>query len=172
MDAANWYQLPEPEITWLVEGLITSDGYAAICGKPKAGESTFIRAMIAAVIKGNDFLDRSIGVPAGTGRLLCIHLDRKDRPWRVAKELRDLDITEEESDRVILRTEEEMVKEPLRNVSPGYRRRSQLLNLIWLSSTLMWLFLIIKNSNEYNAVLDGINAPLHSPRYRASPPEA
>jgi hypothetical protein len=64
----DWHDEPvETETRWLVHGLIPADGYTAIVGKPKAGKSTTIRNLIAAVIKGRDFLDRPIGVPPNTG---------------------------------------------------------------------------------------------------------
>ena len=99
MESMNWFTIPKPETSWLVDVLIPSDGYAAICGKPKAGKSTFLRNLIASVIKGHEFLGRRIELPRSTGRVLYLHLDRKDQPWRVSKELRDLGITQDESPR-------------------------------------------------------------------------
>ena len=108
---SNWYALPEEPIEWLVDGLITTDDCAAANGKPKSGKSTGIRNLIAAVTLGGKFLDRDVMVPPGTGRVLYVHLDRKDRPHRVAKELRRLGITEEASTRVRFLTEKDMPKD-------------------------------------------------------------
>src|SRR5271166_4160140 len=100
----DWYNLPEPKTSWLIDGLFPADSPSLICGKPKAGKSTFIRNLIASVIKGRKFLGRSVDIPTGTGRVLYIHLDYKDQPQAVAKELRELGIAEDEKDRLILRT--------------------------------------------------------------------
>src|SRR5713226_3787924 len=91
----DWYTLPEEPVEWLVDGLITTDDCAAANGKPKSGKSTGIRNLIAAVVLGGKFLNRDVGVPPGTGRVLYVHLDRKDRPHRIAKELRRLGITQD-----------------------------------------------------------------------------
>src|SRR5713226_6883935 len=104
----DWYAFPEEPVEWLVEGLITTDDCAAANGKPKSGKSTGIRNLIAAVILGGKFLNREVSIPPGTGRVLYVHLDRKDRPHRVAKELRQLGITREASPRVCLLTEKDM----------------------------------------------------------------
>ena len=154
----SWYDIPEPRIQWLFDGLITADGHAAVVGKPKAGKSTFIRNMIAAVIKGRKFLGRSFDLPANTGRVLYVHLDRKDQDWRVTRDLKQLGITQEESDRLIVRTAEHMkmtdfserlewLKKEVTDASP---------NLVVID--LLWQFVVAKNSNDYNAVLGGINA--------------
>jgi hypothetical protein len=105
---SDWYVLPEEPVEWLVDGLITTDDCAAANGKPKSGKSTGIRNLIAAVTLGGKFLNRDVMVPPGTGRVLYVHLDRKDRPHRVARELRRLGITQEASTRVRLLTEKDM----------------------------------------------------------------
>jgi len=107
----DWFELPEESVEWLVDGLITTDDCAAANGKPKSGKSTGIRNLIAAVVLGGKFLGRDICVPPGTGRVLYVHLDRKDRRHRVAKELRQLGITREASFRVRLLTEKDMPKD-------------------------------------------------------------
>ena len=88
----NWYELKDPETRWLVDGLFPADGDSAIAGKPKAGKSTLIRNLIACVIKSKPFLGRAVNIPAGKGKVLYIHLDRKDRPGRVVAELKHLGI--------------------------------------------------------------------------------
>jgi ribosome biogenesis GTPase A len=89
----SWHLVEDIPTQWLVDGLLPADGYSAVIGKPKAGKSTLIRQLIAAIVKSEPFLDRSVNIPTGTGRVLYIHLDRKDKPARVAKELRHLGIT-------------------------------------------------------------------------------
>jgi hypothetical protein len=108
---SDWFELPEEPVEWLVEGLITTDDCAAANGKPKSGKSTGIRNLIAAVVLGGKFLNRNVCVPPETGRVLYVHLDRKDRRHRVAKELRQLGITREASSRVRLLTEKDMPKD-------------------------------------------------------------
>jgi hypothetical protein len=111
MNMNDWFELPEESVEWLVDGLITIDDCAAANGKPKSGKSTGIRNLIAAVVLGGKFLNRDVCVSPGTGRVLYVHLDRKDRRHRVAKELRQLGITREASSRIRLLTEKEMPKD-------------------------------------------------------------
>ncbi len=108
---SGWFELPDEAAEWLVHGLITTDDCAAANGKPKSGKSTGIRNLIAAVVLGGKFLGREVCVPPGTGSVLYVHLDRKDRRHRVAKELRQLGITREASPRVRLLTEKDMPKD-------------------------------------------------------------
>jgi RecA-family ATPase len=153
----SWYDLPEPKLQWLVDGLIPADGHTAVVGKPKAGKSTFIRNLIASVVKSRKFLGRSVDLPNNSGRVFYLHLDRKDQDWRVARDLRALGIEKDDSSRVILRTaahmtattfEERLVwlREQVADAKP---------NLVVID--LLWQFVRAKNSNDYNAVLDGIN---------------
>ena len=152
----DWYNLPEPQTSWLVDGLFPSDSPSLVCGKPKAGKSTFIRNLIASVIKGHKFLGRSVDIPAGTGRVLYIHLDYKDQPHTVAKELRQLGIAEDEKDRVVLRTAEEMPEsfeerlEWLKKETDGAKPHLLVIDL-------MWDFVKAKNTNDYIAVRDAVN---------------
>ncbi len=153
----SWYDIQSPKTEWLVDGLITSDGYAAICGKPKAGKSTFVRNLIVSVIKSRMIIGRLVNIPAGTGRVLYIHLDRKDKPHRVVAELKRLGITKEESVRLALRTEEHVPKdsssERLKWIKEEITTFKPHLTVI----DLMWQFVIAGNSNDYNVVLKGIN---------------
>lgn len=154
----NWYDLPEPKIQWLIDGLFTADGHAAIAGKPKAGKSTLVRNLVAAVVKGGKFLGRSVDLPPNTGRVLYVHLDRKDRDWRVAKELRQLGITQQDSKRLVLRTADDVkaaetfedrlawLKKEVINAAP---------HLVVID--LLWQFVVARNANDYNEVLGGIN---------------
>jgi len=108
---SEWFELPEEPVEWLVQGLITTDDCAAANGKPKSGKSTGIRNLIAAVVLGGKFLNREVCIPPGTGKVLYVHLDRKDRRHRVAKELRQLGITREASHQIRLLTERDMPKD-------------------------------------------------------------
>lgn len=108
---SDWFEIPEEPVEWLVQGLITTDDCAAANGKPKSGKSTGIRNLIAAVVLGGYFLNREVCIPPATGRVLYIHLDRKDRRHRVAKELRQLGITREAASRIRLLTERDMPKD-------------------------------------------------------------
>src|SRR5262245_5309592 len=146
----NWYSIPTPETSWLVDGLIPSDGHAAICGKPKAGKSTFIRSLIAAVIKGRTFLDRQIDIPVGTGRVLYLHLDRKDQPWRVAKELRELGITKEESSRLTLKTAQDIPSADFGERLKWLKEQITITKPHLVVIDLMWQFVVAQSSNDYN----------------------
>ncbi len=154
----DWYNIPEPKNSWLVDGLFPADGYSAICGKPKAGKSTVIRNLVASVIKGRKFLNRSIDIPPGTGRVLYIHLDRKDQPWRVAKELRQLGITPDESARLVLKTAHDVPSDSYSDRLAWLQKEATTANPHLIVIDLMWQFVMAKNPNEYNEVLKGINA--------------
>ncbi len=105
---SSWYDLPVPETKWLADGLITSDDIVGFVGKPKSGKSTGIRNLTAAVILGRDFLGRR--VTSQTGRVLYIHLDRKDRKHQVAEELKQLGIKRDDSDKLKMLTEADLPK--------------------------------------------------------------
>lgn len=157
----EWYDLPEPQVSWLVEGLFPADSPSLVVGKPKTGKSSLVRNLIACVIKGHKFLDRSIDIPAGTGRVLYIHLDPKDPPHIIAKELRQLGITEKEKGRMALRIGEEMpasyqerlqwLKEEVTTVTP---------HLIVID--LMWDFANIVNVNDYIETRNAMNSLQHA----------
>jgi hypothetical protein len=153
----NWYDLSVPQIAWLIDGLIPSDGHAAICGKPKAGKSTFLRNLIVAIIKNQDFIGRRIEIEKGTGRVLYLHLDRKDQKWRVAKELRDLGIMQEESSRVVLRTPEDIPSGPFEERLEWLKKEIVAVKPQLVVIDLMWQFVVVDNANDYSKVLEGIN---------------
>lgn len=153
----NWFNLPQPETTWLIDGLIPSDGHVSITGKPKAGKSTAIRVLVAAIIKGQKFLGRSVDIPAGTGRVLYFHLDRKDPVWRVAKELRDLGINEQESKRLVIRTPQDIPSPSFADRLEWLTKEASAVKPHLIVIDLMWQFVVAKNSSDYTAVLDGIN---------------
>lgn len=107
----SWFDEPEQDTHWLVDGLITIDDNAGFVGKPKSGKSTSIRNLVAAVVVGGQFLGRDVLLAQRTGRVLYLHLDRKDRRHRVASDLRKLGITREDSKRVRFLTEHDVPKE-------------------------------------------------------------
>ena len=154
----NWFDIPVPDMQWLVEGLITIDGYTACSGKPKSGKSTGTRSMAASVVTGGDFLGRKIGIPANTGRCLYVHLDRKDPVWRVAKEFRELlkqDRTAAE--RLHLRTFEDVplgtIEERLEWLRAEAAKHKPHLIVI----DLLWQFLPTENTNAYEHTIGPIN---------------
>ena len=146
--------------------LLPADGFSAVIGKPKAGKSTFIRQLIAAIIKSQQFLDREVNIPRNTGRVLYVHLDRKDRPARVAEELRQLGITgQDEVTRLTL-----MAAEDLPEVVPGENPSNSLSNrLEWLKNEvlratphlividLLQQFVCSSNVNDYAEALTSLN---------------
>jgi hypothetical protein len=155
---SDWYALPEEPVEWLVDGLITTDDCAAANGKPKSGKSTGIRSLIAAVVLGGKFLNRDVGVQPGTGRVLYVHLDRKDRKHRVAKELRQLGITREAASRIRLLTEKDMPKDA------GFDARCQWLadevksfmpNLVVID-LLLHFVRTKKGVNDYDTMIDAV----------------
>jgi hypothetical protein len=168
----NWHLIESTEVRWLVDGLFPADGHAAIVGKPKAGKSSLVRNLIASVIKGRAFLDRDINIPqdASTstptpggktgGRVLYVHLDRKDQTARVVTELKQLGITaHDEVSRLRLMDERDITaKDDLEG------------RLLWLQSEvgafkphlvvidLLPQLICTRSMNDYNEQLKGINA--------------
>jgi hypothetical protein len=153
----DWFDLQSPHITWLVEGLIPTDGCDAAIGKPKHGKSTLIRNLTTAVILRRPFLGRAV-TPSQGGKVIYVHLDRKDRPAQVAKELRDLGITDKEKHQLRFLTEKEM------SVFPDYTTRCA-----WLANhakefqpdlividLLLHFMRVKKGVNDYNDTLDAV----------------
>src|ERR1019366_5975015 len=90
----TWFTMHEIQVPWLVYGLLPNDSSSAFVGKPEAGKSTAIRNLAASIIKSKPFLGREVFVPEGAGKVLYVHLDRKDPIEDVASELRTLGINE------------------------------------------------------------------------------
>ena len=154
----EWFTEPEIETQWLVDGLIPADGYSAIVGKPKAGKSTVLRNLVVAVIKGHPFLGRAVELPPGTGKVLYIHLDRKDQPAKVAAELRKLGITKQESPRMIMRLAQHLPSNVFEERLEWLKKEVEVTQPNLIVIDLLWQFVRAKSSNDYNAVLEGINA--------------
>ena len=162
----NWHLVENIPVRWLVDGLLPADGFSAVIGKPKAGKSFFIRQLIAAVIKSQPFLDRQINIPTGTSRVLYIHLDRKDRPSRVAQELLQLGImSDEEVSRLTF-----MVAEDLPVIAAPDKPSDSLdSRLKWLQEEvikarphlividILQQFICASNVNDYSETLTGVN---------------
>lgn len=153
-----WFHVPENPAPWLVDGLIPADSLSAIVGKPKAGKSTFIRALVTHVVKSKPFLNRPINLPEGTGHVLYIHLDRKDPDWTVFRDLKECGVTEEESHRITIRTSEDMTVKSFEERLAWLQDEVKAAKPHLVIIDLLWQFVVVaKNSNDYNAVLDGIN---------------
>jgi len=152
----DWFTIEEQPVPWLVHGLLANDSHSAFIGKPKSGKSSLIRNLAVAVVKGRDLLGRKVTVPTGGGRVLYIHLDRKDPIGDVAGELRKLGITQEESDRLSLMSADDMPNtkdERLRWLQEETKKFSPDLIII----DLLFHFINVSDSNGYNQVLNSIN---------------
>ena len=151
----NWYDWELPETDWLVDGLISSVGTAGFIGKPKSGKSSSARDLTVGVIKGTRFLDRAIHTK-GAGRVLFIHLDRKDVPARVGQEFKQMGITRPETERLVVRVAKhlpEAFPERLAWLQEQIRTLKPHLTVI----DLMMYFVVTKSANDYLAVVEGIN---------------
>jgi hypothetical protein len=162
----DWHLVEDNPVRWLVEGLLPADGFSAAIGKPKAGKSTLIRQLIASTILSLHFLGRRVNIPKGSGRVLYIHLDRKDKPSRVAAELRQLGITgEDDVSRLAL-----MVADDLPVMAPGENPAISFANrLDWLQREvlrtrphliiidLLQQFVCVSNVNDYAESLTSVN---------------
>ena len=70
---------PEPEMDWLVNGLLTVDGISMVVAKPKVGKSTLARCLVAAVAGGTDFLGmRTVQAPV-------VHIAMQERRGTLRK---------------------------------------------------------------------------------------
>jgi len=127
-------------------------------GKPKSGKSTGIRNLIAAVVMGGKFLGRDVCIPADTGRVYYLHLDRKDKPAQVSAELKRLGITREASTRVCFKTEKDIPKD----VDNGARCAWLANEVATFRPDLLVIDLFLhfvrskKGVNDYDTMLDAI----------------
>jgi AAA domain len=154
MTGTNWFELENYEDEWLIYGLITKDDCAGAVGKPKAGKSTAIRNIIASVVLGRKFLDREVI----QGRVLYLHLDRKDPLKRVAAELRKLGITEEDAPSLRILTEKQMPKETSLDTRCKWlaEQVSEFKPILIVIDLLFHFVHTTKSVNEYNAMLDAL----------------
>ena len=73
------------DVTWLVEGVLPEDGISILVAPPKAGKSTAVRCLAAAVASGSgDWL----GLTTGGGPVL--HLALEERPHTVVNHYRGI----------------------------------------------------------------------------------
>jgi hypothetical protein len=123
-------------------------------GKPKSGKSTAIRSLATCIIKGKAFLGRQVHVPKAGGKVLYIHLDRKDPVENVADELRTLGITEKEAERLHLLSAEDMPdKGRMEWLISEVTRFKPILIII----DLLFQFVSTENANAYNENLKALN---------------
>jgi len=153
----DWYNLKPPSTKWLVYGLITSDDNFAVVGKPKSGKSSFTRNLVVSVIKGTPFIGRAIDTGKEAGRVLYVHLDRKDRPNKVGMDFKRLGCTSpDEVKRLVMGVAEE-IGNSFDERLKWLKKEAKALKPHLIVIDLMWQFVVAKNSNEYNAFLEGLN---------------
>lgn len=56
---SDFLDTPDPEVPWIVEGLLPAGGTSLLSAKPRAGKSTFVRSLLVSVAKGDRFLNKS-----------------------------------------------------------------------------------------------------------------
>src|SRR5216683_2203278 len=150
----TWFNMQPIEVPWLVDGLLTNDSSSAFVGKPKAGKSTAIRNLAASIVKGRAFLGRKVFVPKDGGKVLYVHLDRKDPIQDVASELRMLGITEKEAEHLHLLSSEDMPdKDRVEWLVKAIKEFNPTLVII----DVLFQFVDSENSNDYNKNLKAIN---------------
>jgi len=66
-------QEPDAVESWLVEGLLPTDGLSLLAAKPKVGKSTLARCLALAVARGEQFLGRT----AAQGAVIYLALEEK-----------------------------------------------------------------------------------------------
>lgn len=152
----DWYAMQELEVPWLVYGLLVNDSSSAFVGKSKAGKSSAIRNLATAIIKGRPFLGRQVFVPKEGGSVLYVHLDRKDPVSYVAAELRTLGITKAESTRLHLVSAQDMPKDEDTRMDWLIEQVTRLKPTL-LIIDLLFQFICVDNSNDYNKNLKAIN---------------
>jgi len=152
----DWYALNPPTTKWLVYGLITSDDNFAVVGKPKAGKSSLTRNLVACIIKGTPFLGRAIDTGKEAGRVLYVHLDRKDRPSKVGADFKRLGITAQDAKRLELAVAEE-IPASFDDRLKWLKKEAKALKPHLIVIDLLWQFVEADSSNDYNKVLRGIN---------------
>lgn len=153
----DWYNVEAQPIKWIVDGLLPADGYHAFVGKPKGGKSTNLTDLTAAVIQGRTYLGRKINTDE-PGRVLYVHLDRKDRPARVIARFKGLGITREESARLHLKFAEDIPWESLDDRMKWLQSEIAPFQPHLVVVDLLPQFLCSESINDYAQQLAGINA--------------
>ena len=83
------YAKPDPEVEWLVQGLLPADGLSLLVAPPKVGKSTLARCLAVAVADGRGWW---LGRPTTTGKVL--HLVLEERSDTVRDHYRNLNAPE------------------------------------------------------------------------------
>jgi AAA domain len=151
----NWYEWKRPTTSWLVDGLIPSDGTCCFLGKPKSGKSSAVRNLTASVITNSPFLGRTV-LTVEPAKVLFLHLDRKDVGSQVAYELSQLVPVKEDQRRLILYVASDLPStftERLQWLTQEIKENQPSLIVI----DLLMYFLVLKSANDYNETIQGIN---------------
>jgi hypothetical protein len=150
----NWYLWKRPTTSWLVDGLIPSDGTCCFLGKPKAGKSSAVRNLAASVITNSKFLGRTV-LTIEPAKVLFLHLDRKDVGSQVAYDFSQL-IPSEDRERLILCVASDLPATFAERLAwLGQEVKGYQPSLIVID--LLMYFLVLKSANDYNETIQGIN---------------
>lgn len=152
----DWYNAPEPNVQWLVHGLLEYGSTSLFSGKPKSGKSTAVRNLAAAVVKGGTFIGRATNTPSHGATVIYVHLDRKDQPAAVINDLKKLGVTAEESQRLILLFPDDMPRLKSERM-PWLLKHVQEVKPDLLIIDLFFQFVHVDGSNGYNEILDVFN---------------
>ncbi len=80
------YSQPEPELRFLIEGVLPSSGLTFLIGKPKSGKSTLVRQLIAAVAMGTPFLGFH------TVQASVLYYGIEERDYELRRHFREMDL--------------------------------------------------------------------------------
>jgi len=90
------------------------------------------------------------------GRVLYVHLDRKDRPSKVGADFKRLGITAQDAKRLVLAVAEE-IPASFDDRLKWLKKEAKALKPHLIVIDLLWQFVEADSSNDYNKVLRGIN---------------
>lgn len=99
---------PAEQTRWLVDGLLPTGGLSVLAARPKVGKSTLMRALAAAVARGQDFLGRV------TARGMVFILDLEGKRGETVNALRCLGVTESDTIKVFCGSAPERAFDDLR----------------------------------------------------------
>ncbi len=80
VEPGEWIDQPEEPIRWRVEDIMAAGSLTMLSAPPKAGKSTFARAMAMAVAKGQPFLGKQVTA----GLVMYLAIEEPERNVRVA----------------------------------------------------------------------------------------
>ncbi len=152
----DWYNTVVPSDPWLVHGLLAYDSHSAVVGKPKSGKSRLARVLAVAIVKGHTFLGRQVNVCRDSGKVLFLHLDRKDPIHDVAQDFKQLGITDKDVSRLRLLTPNDMPKDKASRI-PWLQEQVQQFTPDLIVIDLLFQFVSTPEGNNYNQVLEKIN---------------